>query len=130
MPDRSWRRCGSSSSGRRKGLGRSRSNLLAARHIVVALVLAGVLTQLPTFRVIGVFGQADKGGVAVGGYERALELWRRKNIATDAELAEALNAFGIAFSKGYCEFLVFRYMNALRYRPKAPGFIPIYGQGG
>lgn len=34
----------------------------------------------------------------MGGYERALELWRRKNIVTDAELAEALNAFGIAFA--------------------------------
>ena len=34
----------------------------------------------------------------MGGYERALELWRRKNITTDAELAEALNAFGIAFA--------------------------------
>ena len=33
----------------------------------------------------------------MGGYEKALELWRRKNITTDAELAEALNAFGIAF---------------------------------
>lgn len=32
----------------------------------------------------------------MGGYERALELWKRKNITTDAELAEALNAFGIA----------------------------------
>ena len=34
----------------------------------------------------------------MGGYERVLEWWRRKNIATDAELAEALNAFGIAFA--------------------------------
>ena len=34
----------------------------------------------------------------MGGYERALELWKRKNITTDAELAEALNAFGIAFA--------------------------------
>lgn len=34
----------------------------------------------------------------MGGYERALELWRRKNITTDAELAEALNAFSIAFA--------------------------------
>ncbi len=34
----------------------------------------------------------------MGGYEKALELWRRKNITTDAELAEALNAFGIAFA--------------------------------
>ena len=34
----------------------------------------------------------------MGGYERALELWRRKNIATDAELAEALNAFSITFA--------------------------------
>ena len=32
------------------------------------------------------------------GYERALELWRRKNITTDAELAEALNGFSIAFA--------------------------------
>ena len=34
----------------------------------------------------------------MSGYERALELWRRKNITTDAELAEALNAFSIAFA--------------------------------
>ena len=34
----------------------------------------------------------------MGGYERALELWRCKNIATDAELAEALNAFSITFA--------------------------------
>ena len=34
----------------------------------------------------------------MGGYERALELWRCKNITTDAGLAEALNAFGIAFA--------------------------------
>lgn len=34
----------------------------------------------------------------MGGYERALKLWRRKNITTDAELAEALNAFGVAFA--------------------------------
>ena len=34
----------------------------------------------------------------MGGYERALELWRRKNITTDAELAEALNGFSIAFT--------------------------------
>lgn len=34
----------------------------------------------------------------MGGYERALDLWRRKNVTTDAELAEALNAFGIAFA--------------------------------
>ncbi len=31
-------------------------------------------------------------------YERALELWRRKNIQTDAELAEALNSHSIAFA--------------------------------
>ena len=37
-------------------------------------------------------------GVTMGGYERALELWRRKNITSDAELAEALNAFSIAFA--------------------------------
>lgn len=34
----------------------------------------------------------------MGGYERALELWRRKNITTDAELSEALNSFSIAFA--------------------------------
>ena len=34
----------------------------------------------------------------MGGYERALELWRCKNITTDAELSEALNGFGIAFA--------------------------------
>ena len=34
----------------------------------------------------------------MGGYERALELWRRKNITTDAELAEVLNGFSIAFA--------------------------------
>ena len=34
----------------------------------------------------------------MGGYERALELWRRKNNATDAELAEALNAFAIVIA--------------------------------
>ena len=34
----------------------------------------------------------------MGGYERALELWKRKNITTDAELAEELNAYGIAFA--------------------------------
>ena len=34
----------------------------------------------------------------MGGYEKALELWRCKNITTDAELAEVLNVFGIAFA--------------------------------
>ena len=34
----------------------------------------------------------------MGGYEKVLELWRRKNITTDAELADALNAFSIAFA--------------------------------
>ncbi len=34
----------------------------------------------------------------MGGYEKALELWRRKNITTDAGLAEALNGFSIAFA--------------------------------
>lgn len=34
----------------------------------------------------------------MGGYERALELCRRKNITTDAGLSEALNAFSIAFA--------------------------------
>ena len=34
----------------------------------------------------------------MGGYEQAVELWRRKNITTDAELAEALNGFSIAFA--------------------------------
>ena len=34
----------------------------------------------------------------MGSYERALELWRHKNITTDAELAEALSAFGVAFA--------------------------------
>ena len=34
----------------------------------------------------------------MGGYERALELWRCKNIITDAELAETLNGFSIAFA--------------------------------
>lgn len=32
------------------------------------------------------------------GDERALELCRRKNISTDAELAEVLNAFSITFA--------------------------------
>ena len=34
----------------------------------------------------------------MGGYEKALELWRRKNITIDAELAETLNGFSIAFA--------------------------------
>lgn len=34
----------------------------------------------------------------MGGYERALDLWRRKNISTDAELAKALNSFSVAFA--------------------------------
>ena len=34
----------------------------------------------------------------MGGYEQALELWRRKNITTDAELAETLNGFSVAFA--------------------------------
>lgn len=34
----------------------------------------------------------------MGGYEQALELWRRKNITTDAGLAGALNAFDTAFA--------------------------------
>ena len=32
------------------------------------------------------------------GYDKALKLWRRKNIQTDAELAEALNGHSIAFA--------------------------------
>ena len=32
------------------------------------------------------------------GYEKALALWKRKNIQTDAELAEALNGQSIAFA--------------------------------
>lgn len=32
------------------------------------------------------------------GYEKALKLWKRKNIQTDAELAEALNGQSIAFA--------------------------------
>ncbi len=31
-------------------------------------------------------------------YEKALELWRRKNVRTDAELAEALNSYSIAYA--------------------------------
>lgn len=31
-------------------------------------------------------------------YEKALELWKRKNVKTDAELAEALNGHSIAFA--------------------------------
>ena len=31
-------------------------------------------------------------------YEKAVDLWRRKNIRTDAELAEALNGHSIAFA--------------------------------
>lgn len=31
-------------------------------------------------------------------YEKALALWRRKNITTDAELAEALNGYSISFA--------------------------------
>ena len=31
-------------------------------------------------------------------YEKALQLWRRRNITTDAELAEALNGHSIAFA--------------------------------
>ena len=31
-------------------------------------------------------------------YEQAIALWRRKNIKTDAELAEALNGYSIAFA--------------------------------
>lgn len=34
----------------------------------------------------------------MNGYDRALELWRRKKISTDAELAEALNGHSIAFA--------------------------------
>lgn len=34
----------------------------------------------------------------MGSYERVLELWRRENITTDAELAEALNSFSVAFA--------------------------------
>lgn len=34
----------------------------------------------------------------MGGYERALDLWQSKNISTDAELAEALNSFSVAFA--------------------------------
>jgi len=34
----------------------------------------------------------------MGTYEKALELWRRKNIRTDAELAEALNGYSISFA--------------------------------
>ena len=31
-------------------------------------------------------------------YEKAVSLWKRKNITTDAELAEALNEYSIAFA--------------------------------
>ena len=31
-------------------------------------------------------------------YEKALDLWRSKNIASDAELAEALNSHSISFA--------------------------------
>ena len=31
-------------------------------------------------------------------YEQAIALWRRKNIKTDAEFAEALNGYSIAFA--------------------------------
>ena len=34
----------------------------------------------------------------ISNYEKALELWHRKNITTDAELAEALNGHSIAFA--------------------------------
>ncbi|MCM1327876.1 MAG: Fic family protein [Ruminococcus sp.] len=34
----------------------------------------------------------------MGQYENAVELWQRKNIAADAELAEALNGHSIAFA--------------------------------
>ncbi len=34
----------------------------------------------------------------MGGYERASDLWQSKNISTDAELAEALNSFSVAFA--------------------------------
>ena len=31
-------------------------------------------------------------------YEKTLELWRRKNVQSDVELAEALNGYGISFA--------------------------------
>jgi len=41
---------------------------------------------------------AEKGGAGMTAYEKAVALWHRKNITTDAELAEALNNQSIAFA--------------------------------
>ncbi len=54
-------------------------------------------TQTVTHTLIGHNGVDSTGRLTMGGYERALELWRRKNISTDAELAETLNSFSVAF---------------------------------
>ena len=55
-------------------------------------------TQTVTQTPIGRNGADSTGRVFMSGYEQALELWRRKNITTDAELAEVLNAYRIAFA--------------------------------
>ncbi len=55
------------------------------------------MTQTVTHTPIGRNG-ADSIGRLTMGDERALELCRRKNISTDAELAEVLNAFSITFA--------------------------------
>jgi len=41
---------------------------------------------------------AAKGRFSMSDYEKALELWRSKDIRTDAELAEALNGHSISFA--------------------------------
>ncbi len=55
-------------------------------------------TQTVTHTPKGHNGADSIGRLTMGGYERALDLWRSKNITTDADLAEVLNAFGIAFA--------------------------------
>lgn len=55
-------------------------------------------TQTATQMPKGHNGADSTGKVFMGGYEKALELWRCKNITTDAGLAEALNAYSVAFA--------------------------------
>lgn len=54
------------------------------------------VTQTPKRRKAG-----STERVFMDGYEKELEMWQRKDITTDAELDDALNAFGIAFA---CHF--------------------------
>ena len=55
-------------------------------------------TQTATHTPKGHNGADSIGRLTMGGYERALDLWQSKNISTDAELAEALNSFSVAFA--------------------------------